>query len=172
MKSFWRAFAQAYGGTQDLWPAYKYQVDEYINYILTHEHQKKDLYLAMEEGSRNVFTGAAYPDEDLEVEVEMYQVVADLYDIELIVVEGRTGNPPPPSYRNPYLIIPRDQPNRRQIFLGFEPLWWRYQSLRPTNLGRVPHYEFRFIYYAPARPINRCPYVREWIREPFPQLPA
>lgn len=60
----------------------------------------------MREENRAVFVGQAYPDTDENIEVEMFQVVADLHDIELIVIEGRT-NDPPPSYRNPYLIIPR-----------------------------------------------------------------
>lgn len=126
-------------------------------------------------------TEQAKPGFSAKITPEMWQVVADLYDIELIVISQRPDTSTDASTQNLYQLFPRGQNNRRQIFLGFEPFNAVYQPIQAVTPTIAP-WDFRLIYTdTVGPPINQNPYMQQqWTRRSIkapppifpPPLPA
>ncbi|KAE8442519.1 hypothetical protein EG329_003300 [Mollisiaceae sp. DMI_Dod_QoI] len=132
--SFWHALSIALYTDEKYWAEIKAGVDAYYNRVLiTPGHLRVADYAALDAYAiaRGAFAGGAAPAQPVSsfaqqlaphvppapphhVSSELWQVVADAFDIELLVI---IAQPIPDGQK---LIVPRGQHNRRQVFLLLE----------------------------------------------------
>ncbi len=118
--SFWRAFALAYHFDVERWAEVKVQVSDFFIKIAsdtTRSHPRRALYDALnkqatKQHSTSLIRQLTHANE--KTTPELYQVIADLFSVELLVVHDTAQSPfllPRPA------MVPRGQNGHRQIFL-------------------------------------------------------
>jgi hypothetical protein len=135
---FWAAFATAYHGDTSQWARTKLQT---LSYFLTVQnnpaHPRHKLYqtldnLASQDGS-SIQNQLLHP--NIWTSAETAQIVADLFNIELVMLYKLAGNPQSG-------VLFRGAHNRQQVFLYLRNVHW--MGLRPA---RVFPADFRWEYH-------------------------
>ncbi|KAI9792539.1 MAG: hypothetical protein M1816_002059 [Peltula sp. TS41687] len=143
---FWRAFAQAYHYDQARWAEVLSQTCQWYDLVTTRypRHPRRDLYRALNAQA----TDANNPLRDLETQLghintetteEMFQVVADLFSVELLVIHDQRR---PANVKFNYQVMARGAHNRRQIFLVWDE--GVFQALEPSLPVGKRKSEFRW----------------------------
>ena len=108
-----------------------------------------------------------------EVSLEIWQVVADCFRIELLVISGG----PRQQFKGRLPVVPRENHNSRQVFLRREtyneyhfvrpdkpdPYQWRYSAHMPPDVLKPPAdlaQRRKFVEEVEESDVRRCPYLQ------------
>jgi len=160
--SFWTALSCGVCGDADRWPIYKLTVRKYLDLAMNYRngHPRYALYRILERSLPNDLVAQA-ADVEVPTTVEMVQVAADVFSLEIFVIQAAHNNS----------LTTRGQHNAKQIFFRLlEDGTW--QTTYPL-LSSV--WDWRFIEHIPDQATRQ----RQWefatdldkVRSPVVELP-
>lgn len=161
--SFWASLAYGFQGDVKFWGSIKVSTLNYWNSVMSNpEHPRFAGYEIMQ--NYGVSMGDTVMQEQLQnehdVTPELWQVVADTFDIELLTIINTPYSPPTsikhyssnkPSSSKParqtLIVVPRGAHNKRQIFILFNPATRDYEAVFPV---RNNYHDWRYEKHMPA----------------------